>query len=194
MTERKKLSDVLKDLGGFRQSWQETKPAADLDTPIPAGTYTCSLTAGEVFQARTGTPGYKVTLRVAEGPHAGRLVFHDFYLTPAALPYTLRDLARIGITDPAQLDAQLPAGLVVKARIVVRKQNDGSERNELRSWELVAVNAPAEAGTPTPTMPWAVDLTELADNPDDSSGSPPAADDPTAFCFGANRPAEGGTQ
>lgn len=125
MTPKKKLSEIVKDMAALKQQWGSTKPAPDTDKPIPAGLYVCELLDGSAFETRTGTPGYKVTLKVREGEFAGRLVWHDFYLSEKALPYTLRALARIGITAPEQLDRPLPPGLVVKAKVVVSKRDDG---------------------------------------------------------------------
>ena len=163
MTPKKKLSEIVKNMAALKQQWAATKPAPDTDKPIPPGEYVCDLIDGAGFEARTGTPGFKVTLKVKEGDSAGRLVWHDFYLSEKALPYTMRALARIGITDLEQLDAGLPAGLVVKAKIVVNTRDGGGERNEVRSWELVAVNADANpaVGDPGAPAPWSVDLEAL---------------------------------
>ncbi|HVK16387.1 MAG TPA: hypothetical protein VM533_05515 [Fimbriiglobus sp.] len=173
MTPKKKLklSEVVKDMADLRTKWAGTAPAPDTDKPIPAGTYVCDLTEGTAFESRTGTPGYKVTLRVRGGDYTGRLIWHDYYLSEKALPYTMRALARIGVTDLAQLDEGLRPGLVVKARVVVRTRDDGGECNEVRSWELVEV---ADEAAPTPSnpptqpspapdapAPWAVDLDTL---------------------------------
>lgn len=155
MQPKKKLSDIVRDMAALKQQWANTKPAPDSDKPVPAGEYICDLVEGTAFESRTRTPGYKVTLKVKEGEFAGRFVWHDIYLTPAALPYTMRALAKIGITDPEQLDDGLPPGLVVRAKLVVNTRDDGTQRNEVRSWELVAVNAPALAAEPTP---WSVDV------------------------------------
>jgi hypothetical protein len=166
MTPKKKLSDIVKDMAGLKQQWANTKPAPDLK-PIPAGEYVCDLTDGTAFEAGTGTPGYKVTLRVKEGEFAGRLVWHDYYLTAKALPFTMRAFAAIGITDLEQLDDGFPAGLVVKAKIVLNKGVKDTERNEVRSWELVAVGtgdaAPSAADhtPPDAPAPWDVDLDTL---------------------------------
>ena len=171
--QKKKLSDIVKDMTGLKQQWANTKPAPDTDKPIPPGEYLCELIGGEPFEARTGNPGFKVTLRVKDGPFASRLAWHDFYFTEKALPYTLRALEKIGVRDLTQLDEPFPVGLVVKAKIVVNKRDDGSERNELRTWELVRIDPPPAAvapamnpspeGTPSPgiSAPWAVDLDTL---------------------------------
>jgi hypothetical protein len=167
MTPKKKLSEIVKDMAGLKRQWANTTPAPDADKPIPPGTYVCELVGGEPFEARTGTPGFKVTLKVKDGLFAGRLVWHDFYLSEKALPYTMRALGKVGVTDLDQLDEGLPAGLVVKARVVVNKRDSGDERNEVRTWELVEVNpaAPSPTAPPPPAAatgsPWAVDLATL---------------------------------
>jgi hypothetical protein len=196
---KKKLSDIVRDMAGLKAAWASTAPAPDTDKPLPPGDYVCELVNGEPFAARTGTPGFKVTLRVVEGPYKGRLAWHDFYLSPAALPYTLRALGRIGVSDLEQLDAGLPPGLVVKAKLTINKRDDGTERNELRTWELVQAGPPAEApaatpapseGAPSPSAtspaaPWAVDLNTLEEGE-------PKGDAGPNFDFGAE--AQGGGQ
>ena len=117
MTPKKKLSEIVKNMSALKQQWSQTAPAPDTDTPVPAGVYLCDLLDGAAFESRGGTPGYKVTLKVKEGAFAGRFVWHDFYLSEKALPYTLRALTKIGITRPEQLDEPLPPGLVVKAKV-----------------------------------------------------------------------------
>lgn len=167
MTPKKKLSEIVKDMAGLKRQWAATQPAPDTDKPIPPGDYVCELIDGTAGESSKLKPYYKVTLRVKEGPFAGRLVWHDYYLSEAALPYTLRAFSRIGVTDLEALDGGLPPGLVVKAKVVVKKRDDATERNEVRSWDLVAVNAadsPGTADAPTPPAdpaPWSVDLDAL---------------------------------
>lgn len=189
MQPRKKLSEIVKDMDKLKQQWAATTPAPDTNTPIPAGEYVCGIVSGEAFQARTGTPGFKVTLRVMQGTLAGRLVWHDYYLTENSLPYTMRALEKIGITDLEQLDGGLPSGLVVKAKIVVNKRDGGGERNEVRAWELMEVNSPEEptapaappqSAQPANGNPWAVDLDTL------NAETQTKGDDATSFDFGAN--------
>ena len=147
---RKKLADILKDADAFRSDWAGTAPAADTSRPLPAGEYVCDLTDGRLGASRNDTPYYKVELRVREVAHAARRVWHDYYLTPKALPYSMAALGKIGITHPDQLDGPPSAGLVVRARVVVKRLDSGAEFNELKSWELV------EIGPTPPPAPWAV--------------------------------------
>ncbi len=190
-----KLTDIVKDAAALRAAWNTTKPAAEAGL-LPPGWYIAVAEKGELFASRGGTPGYKLTLRVREpSDHAGRLIWHDLWLTEKALPNALRDLAKLGVTSPDQLEQPLPAGLVVKIRLATRKQDTGNECNEVRELHLHAIETPAAASshTESPTTnppstataaPWAVDLSTV------DTETPPKGDDGTSFPFGAN--AEGG--
>ena len=106
MPERKKLADILlnSDREKLGRDWDSTKAADDLK-PLPSGEYRCSIASGELFNAKQGTPGYKLKLVVLEGEHADRVVWHDVWLTEAALPMAKRDLGKLGITEPGATGA-----------------------------------------------------------------------------------------
>src|SRR5262245_35874352 len=94
---RRKLSDILRPDNGrdaLEKSWAATEAAGDF-APLPPGEYACRLVSGELFNAKSGTPGYKICFEVAEGEHAGRRVWHDVWLTAQALPMAKRDLAKL---------------------------------------------------------------------------------------------------
>ena len=97
-----------------------TKAADDLK-PIPAGEYRCRIVNGDLFNSRGGTPGYKLVLEVLDGEHAGRRLWHEIWLTDAAMSMAKRDLAKLGIERPEQLEQPLPLGIVVKAKVALRK-------------------------------------------------------------------------
>jgi hypothetical protein len=168
MTERRKLTDILRGAGGQEQLsrlWGETTAAAEFRL-LPPGEYTFRVLAGELTNARRGTPGYRLTLEVAGGEHEGRRVWHDFWFTPAALPMTKRDLAKIGVTDLRQLEQPVPAGILVRGRVVIHRDDGGNERNRLRGFEA----AGTEPGDPFEPKPDAGD--------GDGPGSPPAENAP----------------
>ena len=74
-----KLSDILNNgtgYGNFNDMWNHTD-AADEFGPIPSGSYVCHITAGELSNSRSGTPCYKLTFKVIEGEHTGRLQWLD---------------------------------------------------------------------------------------------------------------------
>jgi hypothetical protein len=64
----------------------------------------------------------------------------DCWLTAAALPRSKRDLAKLGITTPEQLEQQLPRGLRCKVTVALRRDDSGVERNEVRSFEVIGVD------------------------------------------------------
>ena len=82
MQPRKRLSDIYcaSDLARLEKVWETTEAATDF-VPLPSGEYRCLLKSGEVFTAKTGTPGYKMTFEVLDGEHAKRLVWHDVWLS-----------------------------------------------------------------------------------------------------------------
>lgn len=141
-----KLTEILA-AGGFSGDdfgarWDATAAAEDFG-PLPAGEYVARAERGELATSRVkGTPSYKLTFRVAEGPHAGRPLWHDVWLTPPAMPQAKRDLAKLGLTDPAQLEQPLPAGMVCRLRVSLRRDDDGAERNRVTRFDLLRVETP----------------------------------------------------
>ena len=150
MNERKKLSDILRgsDRDTLAKQWQDTKAAKDLG-PLPPGEYTFRILSGELFTSKQGTPGYKLTLEVTEGEHEGRRCWHDLWLTPAALPLAKRDLGKIGVADLEQLERPLPAGILIRAKIALRKNDDGTEHNRVARFEPAGIE-PGDAFEPPP--------------------------------------------
>jgi hypothetical protein len=150
MTERKKLTDILlnSEREKLDRQWGSTKAAEDLK-PLPIGEYRCSIASGELFTAKKGTLGYKLKLVVLEGEHADRVVWHDVWLSEAALPMAKRDLGKLGITSLDQLERPLPDGIVVAAKVALRKNDDGTEYNRVNRLDVVGIE-PAE---PEPFAP-----------------------------------------
>jgi hypothetical protein len=139
---RKSLVDVLN--GGARdelaRQFNEAEAAGDM-LPLPRGDYRCRITDGELVTSKGGTPGYTLTFTVDDGEHKGRRLWHTAWLTPAALPMTKRDLAKLGVTSLDMLDRPLPAGIVCDVRVVVRADDDGVERNRVSRFDVMEVLA-----------------------------------------------------
>jgi hypothetical protein len=143
---RKSLSDILRE--GDRQSlsraWGETQAAEDF-APLPSGEYVARIVGGELFTSKTkGTAGYKLAFRVLEGDHQGRQFWHDVWLTPAALPMVKRDLLKLGVNTLEQLERPLPPGIRCKVKLVLRKDDDGTENNRVRSFEVIGIDPPEQ--------------------------------------------------
>lgn len=156
---RKSLSDILRE--GDRQSlshaWGETQAAEDF-APLPSGEYVARIVAGELTTSKTkGTPAYKLAFKVLEGDHQGRQFWHDIWLTPAALPMAKRDLAKLGVTALEQLERPLPLGIRCKVKLALRRDDDGTEHNRVKHFEVVGIDppeqdafAPIDAPQPSP--------------------------------------------
>jgi hypothetical protein len=159
MQERKRLSDILPraDRKNLDRLWAETEAADDLG-PLPAGTYSCRIADGVLFTAKSGTPGFKLTFEVIDGDHAGRRIWHDVWLTPAAMSMAKRDLSKIGITHPDQLEEPLPRGILATVKLALRRDDDGTQRNRVQSFQVTGV----EATEPEPFAP--------NDDPNDDGG------------------------
>lgn len=160
--ERKRLTDVLNghDIDDLERQFGEVEAASDLAT-LPRGKYRCRLVDGEVVQAKAGTPGYQLTFAVDDGEHKGRRVWHTCWLTPAALPMSKRDLAKLGVTSLTMLKNPVPGGIVCDVSVVLRTDDDGTERNRVSSFDVVAVIADPSADEDFPS-----------DMPVDAGGGP----------------------
>ena len=77
-----------------------------------------------------------------EGEHAHRVVWHDVWLSEAALPMAKRDLGKLGITSLEQLERPLPAGIVVVTKVALRKNDDGTEYNRVNRLDVVDIEPP----------------------------------------------------
>jgi hypothetical protein len=150
MHERKRLSDILPraDRENLARLWDATKPADDLGL-LPAGEYSCRVLDGTLSTAKTGTSGYKITFEIIDGPHAGRRIWHDIWISPAAMSMAKRDLEKIGVTHFDQLDSPVPTGILATVRLVVRKEDDETQRNRVRDFRVTGV----EADEPAPFAP-----------------------------------------
>lgn len=164
---RTKLSDLFDDddRSEILRNWEETEAAEDYK-PLPAGEYVAEITSGELIRSRSNQyPGYKLTYRIIEGEHKGRLLWSDHWFTERAMGMTKRDLAKIGIHNPAQLDEPLPQGIRVKAKVVIHTENNGTEYNRIKSFEYIGTFPPK----PDPFAP-SDDKGDKADLPDKSGG------------------------
>ena len=139
-----KLSDILSNGSGdeLRRKWNETEIAEDF-TPLPNGEYVARIIHGELNNSRTnGTPGYKLTFQVIDGDHCDRQFWHDIWLTDAALPMAKRDLKKIGVTNLEQLEKEIPTGIRCSVKLALRRDDDGSEYNRVRRFDVLGIDKP----------------------------------------------------
>lgn len=154
-----KLSDILNgNIGGFKDLWNNTQAAGEF-VPVPRGEYVCHVTKGEAKEIGSKeTPTYQIEFTVIDGEYAGRRLWHDCWLTDAAWPYSKRDLGKLGITTPERMEQPLPRGIRCKVQVVLRSDDDGIERNRVRSFEVTGIDAP-EVDAFAPLPPPSVDPT-----------------------------------
>lgn len=155
---RKSLVEILGDTNGagnLRNLWTTTETAGERGA-LPPGEYHADIVAGELEQSRTNrTPGYRLTFVVAEGEFVGRRFWLDCWLTAAAIPATKRDLRKLGIVDVSQLERPLPARFRCRAKLTLRRDDNGNEVNRVQVFEVLGIVEPerdafAPVDPPTP--------------------------------------------
>lgn len=135
------LSAIISDISS---SWDDATAAGEYD-PLPPGVYVATIAKGELAEhPRNGTPSFKLTFRVDDGPHAGRLFFNDLWLTPNAMSYTKRDLLKVGVTSADQLDRPLAARFRCKVWLTRHRSDGGAEFNRVKRFDVLEALA-AEA-------------------------------------------------
>lgn len=138
----------------WRQIWDEVTAAQQYDA-LPSGLYEAEPTKREMFKAKSGTPGLKVTWRVVAGECEGRRVWQDLWLSAKALPYTKRVLAELRMTSP---DDPLPDGVICAVQVAKQQNDQGTAYNEVKRVKFLRVEenpfSPAALANTTaaPTM------------------------------------------
>ncbi|MEX1027558.1 MAG: DUF669 domain-containing protein [Candidatus Paceibacterota bacterium] len=157
-----KLTDILRAKGKLdtiESAWGTTEAANDYDL-LPKGEYLADIVKGDAIESQSkGTPGYRLTFEVVEGEHAGARFWHEVWFTEAALSRTKRDLAKLGVTDLAQLEKPLPAVFRCCVKLTIRRDDD-FESNRVRKFDVVDVIRPepdAFAPEPSTDAPGSVD-------------------------------------
>lgn len=126
--------------------WDQAEAAGEF-VLLPRSTYKCRLSGGHFCQSRKGTIGYRITFEVIEGEFLGCQVSHFLWLTSRAVPLAKRDLAKLGITSLDQLRQPLPQGLLCDVTVVLRRDDDEIERNQVRTF-IVTGTEQADPFTP----------------------------------------------
>ncbi|MCC7349408.1 MAG: DUF669 domain-containing protein [Phycisphaerales bacterium] len=148
---RPKLSDILN--GGtdaLRNAWNSADAADDFKL-LPRGEYVAHIISGQLTNSSSkGTPGYKLAFKVIEGEHAGRMFWHDIWLTPAAMSMAKRDLGKLGVTSLEQLESPLSPGIRCKVKLVIHTADNGNEYNRVKSFDVLGIDK-AEADPFAPT-------------------------------------------
>jgi len=108
--------------------------------PLPAGVYQCYALRTENCTSQQNTPGVRLVLEVADGDHAGETVSDVMWLTTKAAGRAKKLLRPVGVVSPDQFGKPFPKRVTVDVKLVLRKNDDGDEHNEIRSITYVSVD------------------------------------------------------
>ena len=143
MENRKKLTEIVGGASSWlNNNWDNIPPAPDYGNPVPSGRYSAHLKEVRPFQAKTGTPGLKLVFEIIEGEYKGRLCWYDIWLTAAAKSQAVRDFAKLGVKNRAQLDQPVPRWLRCQIRVVIHRSDEGDEFNRVKAFEVIGVDKP----------------------------------------------------
>jgi hypothetical protein len=180
MQERQKLTDILlnTERAALEKALGDALSKRGTERTVLRGDYRCLVLDGRLGTTRAGKLEYVITLEICEGDFADRRLWHHLYLSSdGAIRQSLPDLKELGIdcSSPgailAQLDRPLPEGIIVQAKVVVHRDDDGVERNKVKQIRLVGIEPPEPepfASTPSSTSPVPSDNDKAAE-PDDGS-------------------------
>jgi Protein of unknown function (DUF669) len=128
----RRLSDILNGQSSEELSrrFDETEAAPEF-TPVPVGEYQCDFVHGELCVSHNGNTGYAIHLEISEGEYRGRRIWHTAWLTESAMRYSKRDLAKLGIHNLEQCEKPVPLGIFCTVKVVVRTDDDGTQRNRV---------------------------------------------------------------
>jgi hypothetical protein len=140
--------DLLNDAGGAGDSFE----------PLPSGDYDFEISQADVTQTQNGKTMYKVRCKVESGPHANRLVFHNFVISPEnpnALAMFFRQMNVLGLNrdffggNPSDHQvAEALQGKRFRGQVTI-KQWQGQDRNEIKQF-FTAVSGALGNGSPLP--------------------------------------------
>lgn len=181
----KSWNDLLDDAGGAGNSFES----------LPDGDYDFVISECDAKQATTGKTMYVTKCAVEGGPHAKRLVWHNFVITPEnpnALSWFFRNMNLFGLgreffaTNPS--DNNVTAALVGKrfrGQVITRSWNN-QDRNEIKQFFTPratvagpgsgpsAAAAPAKAPAPAPAFAAPAPATAAAPPPPPAAAPAPA--------------------
>jgi hypothetical protein len=176
-SDRKPLTGILPARAGglndILDLFDKTEAAADTG-PLPKGVYIAVAKSGGLDASTAGTPCFTVVFSIIEGKYTGRQLWMNKYLTAAALPYTVRDLKKLGIDSRTKLETPFTGGRkICKLTVVVHCGDDGIDRNKIRDFEVVGEREPeTDPFAPTDvSMPQ--HLQEVSAAPDGTGGPTP---------------------
>ncbi len=111
---------------------------------LPEGEYDAEILAGYRGRTCQGSPYYKAVFWVTDGPYAGARFFLDIYWgTEPERQAASRELPKLGITRPEQLDGPPPhKGRRCRARVTVQERIGDRPYNHVDWFEVVPDDTP----------------------------------------------------
>ena len=121
-------------------------------SPLPAGEYTCVITASELADNKSGTGSHlNVTLQVIEGEYADRMLWNNFNVqnsNPTAEKIGRAELAAlckaVGVMNPQSSEELHDKPFV--ARVILDRKD--ASRNAVKGYAAATTAAPAPAAPP----------------------------------------------
>lgn len=128
----RKLSDILvgQNLEDLARTFDSIEAAPEYE-PVPAGTYEVDFINGAWCRSSNGTTGYTCHFEIAAGEYRGRRIYHTLWLSEAAMPYSKRELAKLGIDKLEQCEQPVPPGIFCTVKVVERTEDNGSRSNRV---------------------------------------------------------------
>ncbi|MFA5138358.1 MAG: DUF669 domain-containing protein [Elusimicrobiota bacterium] len=126
-------------------------------SPIPEGKYLCKLADIEEASTNAGDEMWKLRFQVAEGPHAGRMVFDNLVFSSAAMKRVKLVCSRMGLDVSGELDLtpERLRGRTCLLTVQTEEYEDSEGRRKKRSvipfagYERASGDGPPAAAAPS---------------------------------------------
>ena len=146
------------------RDWKSLRETAEVpnNDPLPPGNYNVAIENVEVKSTQTQKTMFVITMKVIDGPHAGRRIWNNMVVSPEspkAMGFFFKDMAVLG-ADDAFFDANPDEGTITAkvmacpgVAITVRMQRNDPTRNEVaRMQPLGTASASGGAVPPAPAQ------------------------------------------
>lgn len=132
------LSEILSENArkAIEDTWASTSAAEDY-SPMTCGNYNAKLLKLKTGQIPNGKPYLKLIFQIEDGEFCGRRVSKTLWLTPAAMPYTKRELSKIEILQLEELENPIPKHFICRIYVVKEKKSDDREFNNVKSFNVL---------------------------------------------------------
>lgn len=140
-------------MANFGFNVAEVAPAQGFDA-LPAGEYKVNVEESELKVTKAGTGQYlNLSLRVIEGPFQNRIIFDRMNIdnpNPVAQQIGREALSALchACGKPGAMDSAELHNIPVIAKVVVKKDDQYGDKNEVKSYKSAGATAPAMGNAP----------------------------------------------